>query len=57
MLMTIREVAEWLHVSTKTVYRLINSQKLAPVKIGRATRIEENDVEEYIQSLKKGGRR
>lgn len=53
-MMTIKDVAEKLRISTKTVYRLINQGAVQPVKIGRATRIEDTDLQNYIQSIRKG---
>lgn len=55
-MMTIKDVAERLRISTKTVYRLINEGALVPVKIRRNTRIEESVLDEYLQSIH-GGRK
>ena len=51
---TIKDVAEQLRISTKTVYRLINEGKLVPIKIRRNTRIDEAVLEEYLQSISGG---
>ena len=51
---TIQDVANMLSVSTKTIYRLINHGHLVPVKIGRATRIQEDQINEYLNSLPGG---
>lgn len=54
-LVTIKEAAERLSVSQKTVYRLINWKKLNRVKIGGATRISEDELNEYMeQQFEKG---
>jgi len=53
-MMTIKDVADRLRISTKTVYRLINEGKLVPIKIRRNTRIEETVLEEYLQSIPGG---
>ena len=53
-MMTIKDVAERLRISTKTVYRLINEGKLMPIKIRRSTRIDEAVLEEYLQSIPGG---
>jgi len=53
-MMTIRDVAERLRVSTKTVYRLIHQGAFVPVKIGRSTRIDEQKVDEYLNALPGG---
>ena len=51
---TIKDVAERLSVSTKTVYRLINEGVLIPIKIRRNTRIKETELDQYIDSIKGG---
>ena len=43
-LLTVREVAERLHVHPITVRRLIASGRLAAVRIGRAVRVREADL-------------
>jgi len=53
-MMTIRDVAEKLRVSTKTVYRLINEGSLVPIKIRRNTRIDEAVLNAYLASIKGG---
>lgn len=51
-LLTIKEVAERLAVSEPTIYRLINRGELPTVKIGRALRFDEADIEAYIRKAK-----
>lgn len=51
-LLTIKEVAERLSVSEPTIYRLINRGELPTVKIGRALRFDEADIEAYIRKAK-----
>lgn len=53
-MLSIKDVAEVLRISTKTVYRLINQGAMQPVKIGRVTRIEDTDLQDYIQSIRRG---
>jgi excisionase family DNA binding protein len=53
-MISIRETAEQMGVSAKTVYRLIHKGAFAPVKIGSATRIDQTELEEYIQSQPRG---
>lgn len=50
-LLTLRQVAEWLQVSDRTVHRLIADGKLRGVKVGRQWRFEESEVESYLNSL------
>jgi excisionase family DNA binding protein len=49
--MTIKDVAEELKVSVKSVYRLINAGKLSKVKVGRVTRIPEDTFDHYQHSI------
>jgi excisionase family DNA binding protein len=44
-LLTVVEVAERLHVHPITVRRLIKAGKLAAVRVGRAVRVRESEVE------------
>ncbi|MCK5784839.1 MAG: helix-turn-helix domain-containing protein [Desulfobacterales bacterium] len=54
-LLTIKEAAGKMSVSTKTVYRLMGGGQLRKVKIGRSTRISEDDLNGYMeQQIKKG---
>ena len=50
---TIKEVAEILQVSERTVFRYIHpdaAEKLKASKIGRAWRIAESDLKEFIRA-------
>ncbi len=52
-LLTIREVASRLGASTRHVYRLIASGELPrPVKVGKASRIPESELNDYIKRIK-----
>ena len=46
--LTPREVADQLRVSSMTVYRLIKSGELRAVRVGKAYRILEEDVDAYL---------
>jgi excisionase family DNA binding protein len=46
--LTPREVADHLRVSSMTVYRLIKSGELRAVRVGKAYRILEDDVDAYV---------
>ena len=46
--MTPEQVAEYLQVSTETVYRLIRRNQLAATRVGRVYRISRRDVETYL---------
>lgn len=48
-LITVNEAAKHMHISPKTVYRLINRGKLSRIKIGAATRLSENEIVAYLK--------
>nr|WP_231699204.1 MULTISPECIES: helix-turn-helix domain-containing protein [Corynebacterium] len=48
--MTVAEVAEIMRVSKMTVYRLVHSGELPAVRVGRSFRVNENAVNEYLES-------
>ena len=50
-LLTLKQVAEWLQVSDRTVHRLMDDGQLHGMKVGRQWRFEEKEVEAYINSL------
>lgn len=47
-IMTPEQVAEYLHLSTDTVYRLIRGRRLAATQIGRTYRVPRQDLEVFI---------
>jgi excisionase family DNA binding protein len=49
-LMTVKQAAELLQVSTRTVRRLIETNALKPIRIGRAIRVQRLQVEHLISS-------
>jgi excisionase family DNA binding protein len=53
-LLTRQEVERRLHVSGRTIYRLIEAGKLATHKVGRDYRFEIADVEAYLASTRMG---
>lgn len=46
--MTVAEVAKLMRVSKMTVYRLIHSEELPAVQVGRNFRVRESAVNEYL---------
>ena len=55
-LLSLREVAFRIGVSVRQIYRLIHDGNLPPsIKVGRAARIPESEVNAFIEKLK--GRR
>ena len=57
-LLTVREVAEAMRVSTMTVYRLIKGGELPAIRVGKHFRIRETDLSGYLdaQTVHGGGR-
>ena len=49
-LLTVREVADEMRVSTMTVYRLIRGDAFPAIRVGKHFRIRTNDLEEYLES-------
>ncbi len=49
-LLTPREVAEVMRVSTMTVYRLIKSGELRAIRVGKHLRIRGNDVAAFLDA-------
>ena len=52
--MTMDEVAETLSVSRITIHRLINKGEIQSLKVGRAVRIPEESLKEYVDRNLKG---
>ena len=51
-LLTVREVAVALRVSTMTVYRLIRGGELRALRVGHSYRIRESDVDAYLEEVR-----
>ena len=52
-LLRVSEAAEWIAVSVRTYYRLVQQRKLPPpVKVGRCSRVPEEDLVAFIQDAK-----
>ena len=46
--LTVQEVADLMRVSSMTVYRLIKAGELPAVRVRRAFRVSETDVDAYL---------
>ena len=55
-LMTIREVARYLSLSEKTVYRLIQAGKLPAAKIGGQWRFDQKMLDDWVAEQADGNR-
>ena len=54
-LLTVREVAESMRVSTMTVYRLIRAGAIPAIRVGKHFRIRTRDLERYLEVQTFGG--
>jgi excisionase family DNA binding protein len=54
-LLTVREVAEAMRVSTMTVYRLIKAEDLPAIRVGKHFRIRQRDLAAYLDARTVGG--
>jgi len=54
-LLTVREVAEAMRVSTMTVYRLIKAEDLPAIRVGKHFRIRRRDLAAYLDARTVGG--
>ncbi len=49
-LLTVEEVAQYLRVSIHTVREMIKRGDLPAVKVGKAYRIKQNEVEKFVNT-------
>jgi len=52
-LLNIKQVQEILHLSERSVFRLIQQKKLKGFKVGREWRFEPADIDAYIEHQRK----
>jgi len=52
-LYTVEELAEYLRVNKFTIYNWIRRKQLKSVRIGGSVRIDETDLNEFMESSKK----
>jgi len=55
-LMTVGEVADYLHVAERTVYRLLKRGSLPAAKVGRGWRFEKASIDNWLQQNSVGVR-
>ena len=51
-LLNIREVSEYLGLSTNTLYTWISQKKIPYVKMGRLSKFDKKDLDKWIESKK-----
>lgn len=50
-LLTVKDVEQRLQIAHTKLYELLGSGKLRSIKIGRARRIKESDLERFVEDL------
>ena len=55
-MLTVKDAASMMSVSTKTVYRLMGRGLLRKVKIVSSTRISEDELKSYLETQMKKGK-
>lgn len=55
-LMTLQEVADYLRVTRKTVYRLLEVGKIPAAKVGRQWRFDKPEIDEWLRRRSVGGK-
>lgn len=51
-LLTVKEACEYLRITRATLYQLIKKGKIQPIKIGRKTLIDQDDLDRLIEESK-----
>ena len=54
-ILTIKEVAVYLKVNERTIYRLLSAKKLPAFKVGGSWRFRRADIDSWIASQSEGG--
>ncbi|WP_419582615.1 methylation-associated defense system helix-turn-helix domain-containing protein MAD1 [Thiolapillus sp.] len=54
-ILTIKEVAEYLKVNERTVYRLASGKKIPAFKVGNAWRFRKDEVDQWIKDQSNQG--
>jgi excisionase family DNA binding protein len=49
-LMTLREVADYLRVTKKTIYRMLNAAEIPATKVGRQWRFDKTAIDDWLRS-------
>lgn len=55
-IMTVSQVAEYFQISEMTTYKLVQENTIPGFKIGRHWRVKRDDLDEFIERLKRGDR-
>ena len=52
-LLSLRQVAQLLGISERTVYRLMDDGELHPYKMGKSWKFDQADIDAYLDRLRK----
>jgi excisionase family DNA binding protein len=52
--MTLDEVAQFLHVHASTIYRMVKDRRIPAFKVGSDWRFNQESIEKWIQKLETG---
>ena len=55
--LNVKQVQEILHLSERTVFRLIKKKSLRGFKVGREWRFEQQDIDNFIEQQRKEAER
>jgi len=55
--LTVQQVAEYLSVDPKTVYRMVGRSELPGFKVGGSWRFRQEDIDRWIEDQKKRARK
>ncbi|MEH8176244.1 helix-turn-helix domain-containing protein [Aeromonas veronii] len=55
-ILTLRQVAEFLKVTDRTIYRLAAAKKIPALKVGGTWRFSKAEIAEWIQQQTQGGK-
>lgn len=51
-LLTVKQVAKYLAICERTAWNLVNDGKLPTIRFGRVVRVDQADVDAFINSIK-----
>ena len=49
--LTLEEVADFLHVHSSTIYRLLKNRRIPAFKVGSDWRFNQNSIEQWVKKL------
>jgi len=55
-LLTVKQVAQMLAVSTKTIYQMVSEGTIPYLRLGNIIRFEAEAIESYLQSCRRGSK-